>query len=422
MHFAIFTIENFKKIVYNKLVNITSGEDRYIAAWNSTLFGGKMKTVLSYIYQYFRKLDKLLFAAVIGLSAFSVILLYSIVANGAATISVSSSLYKNQCAAIAIGAVAALVLSAADYRKLIKLWVVYAPLSIILVLLTWTSLGVEVESTGDRAWLNVGVGTIQPSELLKIAFVTTLALHISKVGDRINEFKHVLLLGLHGALPVILVIMQGDDGTACVFLMIFAIMMYAAGVSMKYILPCVALVPVAVYFVWNYFMQPYQKMRFLVLFDEELDPQGVGYQQRMSKIALGSGQIFGKGLFGGDYISLPEVSNDFIFTYVGQTCGFIGCMAVVALLTYVALKVLADSRIAKDALGKYICVGAFAVITVHSVLNLGMVFGCLPVIGVPLPFLSQGGTASLSLYLAIGMVMSTYSHSEKKYRVFYDAS
>lgn len=363
----------------------------------------------------------MLFAAVMGLSAFSVILLYSIVYNGAATIPVTSTLYKNQLIAVCGGAVLALILSAADYRKILKLWVIYAPVSIILVLLTFTSLGVEVESTGDRAWLDLGIGTIQPSELLKITFITTFAFHLSKVGDKINSFGNVILLCLHAAVPLGLILVQGDDGTACVFALIFVIMMFSAGISWKYILPCICAVPVIVYFVWTRFMKPYQKLRFMVLFDEELDPLGIGYQQRMSKIALGSGQIFGKGLFDEEYVLLPEVQNDFIFTYVGQTCGFIGCITVVAVLTYICMKIIADSRIAKDDLGKYICIGVYSMICVHCLLNLGMVFGAMPVIGVPLPFLSQGGTSVLSLYIGIGLVMSTYSHSEKKYRVFYEA-
>ena len=176
----------------------------------------------------------------------------------------------------------------------------------------------------------------------------------------------------------------------------------------------------ALWFVWVKVMQPYQKMRFLVLFDDELDPQGIGYHQRVSKTALGSGQIFGKGLFGGDYLKVPEAANDFIFTYVGQCFGFIGCIAVIAVLTYVCLKIMADSKIAKDDLGKYICVGTYAMFSTHCILNLGMVFGLTPVIGVPLPLLSQGGTSVLTMYIGIGLVMSTYSHSEKKYRVFYD--
>ncbi len=377
-----------------------------------------LKTVFEYIWQYFRKLDKPLFIFAAGLSVFSIILLYAIVVNGAATIGVDSSLYKTQAAAVIAGWAISLMLSAVDYNNLVKLWVLYAPLSIILSLLVFSSLGYEVY--GDRAWLDLGFMSLQPSELLKIAFVTTFALHLSKVGDKINRISNVLLLCFHAAIPVLIVLIQGDDGTATVFAVIFVIMMFAAGVSWKYILPCVVALPVAVYFVWTYFMKPFQKTRFLVLFDEELDPLGIGYHQRVSKMALGSGQIFGKGLFDGDYVKVPEVPNDFIFTFIGQCFGFVGCIAVLAALTFVCLKTLADSRIARDDLGKYICVGVFAMIFIHCVLNLGMVFGALPVIGVPLPFLSQGGTATLSMYIGIGLVMSTYSHSEKKYRVFYD--
>lgn len=377
-----------------------------------------MKTVFKYIWQYFRKLDKLLFITVAALSVFSLVLLYSIVVNGAATISVSSSLYKTQAAAVIAGWIAALILSAVDYNKIIKLWVIYAPLAIILSMLVFTGMGIEV--SGNRAWLDLGFMTLQPSELLKVAFITTFALHLSKVGDKINRFSNVLLLCAHVSIPILLVILQGDDGTACVFVMIFVIMMFSAGISWKYILPCIVALPFALWFVWVKVMQPYQKMRFLVLFDDELDPQGIGYHQRVSKTALGSGQIFGKGLFGGDYLKVPEAANDFIFTYVGQCFGFIGCIAVIAVLTYVCLKIMTDSKIAKDDLGKYICVGIYAMFSTHCILNLGMVFGLTPVIGVPLPLLSQGGTSVLTMYIGIGLVMSTYSHSEKKYRVFYD--
>ena len=131
-----------------------------------------MKTVFKYIWQYFRKLDKLLFITVAALSVFSLVLLYSIVVNGAATISVSSSLYKTQAAAVIAGWIAALILSAVDYNKIIKLWVIYAPLAIILSMLVFTGMGIEV--SGNRAWLDLGFMTLQPSELLKVAFIPLL--------------------------------------------------------------------------------------------------------------------------------------------------------------------------------------------------------------------------------------------------------
>lgn len=379
-----------------------------------------MGAVFDRIFQYFRKLDKLLIITAAALSFFGVVLLYSIYVNRAATIEVNLSLCRNQIIAVAAGLAGAMLLSALDYHKVMSLWVIFAPAAIILSLLTFTSLGIEVD--GDRAWIDLGFTTLQPAELLKIAFVATFSLHLSKVSDHVSSFANVVLLCAHAALPTAIVLLQGDDGTATVFMAIFVIMMYAAGISWKYILPCVIALPAAVYFVWTRVMEPFQKTRFLVLFDDELDPLGVGYHQRVGKTALGSGQIFGKGLFGGEYIRVPEVPNDFIFTFVGQCFGFIGCMAVLIMLAYICLKILADSRIAKDPLGKFLCVGVFAMIFVHSVLNFGMVMGVLPVIGVPLPFLSQGGTSALSMYIGLGLVMSTYSHSEKKYRVFYDGN
>ena len=152
------------------------------------------------------------------------------------------------------------------------------------------------------------------------------------------------------------------------------------------------------------------------------DPQyeDIFYQQYWGRLALGSGQLFGKGTNADKYVYVPEVQNDFILTYVGQCFGFIGCVALISILAYVCLKIVADSRIAKDDLGKFICIGVFAMIFAHCVLNIGMVLVVLPVIGVPLPFVSQGGTSMVSMFVSVGLVMSVYAHSEKNYRVFYD--
>ena len=374
--------------------------------------------ILNAFTAYFKKLDKMLFLFSAALSVLSVVLLHSIVANGVSTVTVTSSLYRNQALITAAAWVMALILCAIDYHKVIKLWVLYAPVAIVLSLLVFTKLGIEVAE--DRAWIDLGFITLQPSELLKITFITTFALHLSKVGDRINNIGHVLLLILHAALPTLIVVAQGDDGTACVFIMIFVIMMYSAGISWLYIFPCIIALPVGLWFVWEHVMKDFQKMRFRVLFNDELDPLGIGYHQRVSKLALGSGQIFGKGLYGTDYVKVPEAANDFIFSYVGQCFGFVGCIAVIAVLLFISLKILVDSRVARDPLGKLICIGVFAMIITHSILNLGMVFGMLPVIGVPLPYLSQGGTSVLAVYIGIGLVMSTASHNEKQYKMFYD--
>ena len=379
-----------------------------------------MKKFIEIASQYFKRLDKFLFIAVSLLGAFGVVMLYSIVKNGTATIDIGARIYKIQAAALAAGMFVSLVIAALDYHKAVRLWVIYVPVCIALVLLTFTDMGMTVESTGDRAWLNLGFITLQPAELLKIAFICTFSMHLSKAGEDINNFLNVILLVLHAAVPTGLVLMQGDDGTAFVFACIAAFMLFSAGISWKYILPCLIAAPVGVYLLWNYFMKTHQKMRFMVLFDDTLDPMGYGYQQYYAKVALGSGRIFGKGLFSEDFVTVPVAQNDFIFAYIGQAFGFIGCMAVIVLLTFVFMKIFADSRAARDSLGKYICMGIFSWIFLHCVLNIGMVLGVMPVIGVPLPFLSQGGSSLVSLFVGIGLVMSTYSHSEKKYHVFYD--
>ena len=380
-----------------------------------------MKAILNIFVQYFKKLDKQLFIVVLACSCFSVVLLYSIVENKVVG-NVSTGTYKTQFIAVILGSFIALVLSGIDYRKLSKLWFIYAPLSLILVLLTFTPLGYQRAGADDKAWLNLGFTTLQPSEILKLAFILSFAYHLSKVDTNVNTFKNLSLLCLHGLVPIGLVALQGDFGTALVFVMIFVFMLFAAGISFKYIFCALIGAPILGVIAWFTVLQPGHKKRILILFNPELDPLGVGNQQRQGKIALGSGQLFGKGLFGGDYSYVSEVHNDFIFSYVGQTLGFVGCMLLVAALSYICLKIVANSRIAKDNLGKYICIGVFGIIFTHCVMNIGMVLGVMPVIGIPLPFTSGGGTALLSMFIAIGLVMSTYSHSAKNYAVFYDAN
>lgn len=382
-----------------------------------------LKKIFKAVIHYFYKLDKGLFLAVCGLSGFSVLLMYALVNNGITT--KDDRMYKVQLLCLCIGAVIALIMSALDYHWFTKLWFLYAPAALGFTLLTFTSLGYQpVEGVDDKAWIDLGFITVQPSEILKIAFIMTFAIHLDKVKEKLNHFLNVILLCIHGAVPTLIVVLQGDDGTAVVFLVIFACMIFAAGLSWKYIIPVLAALPFGIWFLWEKILLPHQKLRFEVLFAEDPinDPMyaDIYYQQYWGKLALGSGQIFGKGLQAEKYVSVPEVQNDFIFTFVGQCFGFIGCVGLIAVLAYVCLKIVADSRIAKDELGKNICVGVFAMIFIHCILNIGMVLAVMPVIGVPLPFVSQGGSSMVSMFISVGLVMSVYAHSEKNYRVFYD--
>ena len=236
-----------------------------------------------------------------------------------------------------------------------------------------------------------------------------------------NRPLHMLLLILHGCMPIGLVFLQGDYGTAVVFAFIFAAMMLIAHISWKYVLAGMIAVPAALVVAWNFVLGSLHKNRILVLLHPGTDPEGLEYQQDLGLSALASGKLFGVGLFDGDsYISVPEMHNDFIFSYIGQTLGFVGAMAVVLVLVFLCLRTLANGLRANDRQGMFLCIGVSSMIFTHCFMNIGMVLKVMPVIGVPLPFLSAGGTSTLSMYIAIGMVISVRTHNERKYNVFYD--
>ncbi|MBO6231025.1 MAG: FtsW/RodA/SpoVE family cell cycle protein [Ruminiclostridium sp.] len=381
-----------------------------------------MKKVFKYISEYWKNLDKALILLCIAMSVFSVFLLYTLDANNISA-QVSSRQWRINAIASVIGVAAALVIAGIDYKFIAKLWFIYAPVSLVLVLLLFTSLGRGVEGADDIGWLNLGFIQFQPSELLKIAFILTFALHLSKVGARLNEPLNMLLLCIHGAVPIFIIMRQGDDGSALVFISVFLVMLFAAGISWKYIAAAIVAVPVVVYFAWTKLMQPYQIKRIQILWDTEMQQEeilGIYMQQYLGKKALGSGRITGLGIFGSDkYTYVPEIDTDFIFAYIGMTLGFIGCIVTALMLAVICVKVLSVASGAKDTLGRLICIGVFAVIFSHSVINIGMDLGVLPVIGIPLPFLSAGGTSVIALYAAVGLVMSVYSHRKTEEHMFF---
>lgn len=379
-----------------------------------------MKFVLSQTWDYIKRLDKLLLLLCLVACGFSILLLYTLNENEISS-RVTETQYKTQIAASLLGLAGAMLIAGINYKFLSKIWFTYAPIALILTLLLFTSLGIRNEGADDIGWLRLGPITFQPSEILKIAFIMTFATHLSKVREKMNQIPHFLLLCLNGLAPAALVSIQGDDGTALVFLFIFITMMFAAGVSWKYMLLAVVAAPAACYVAWNFLMQNHHKLRFLILFDEELQAANPDsyYQQLQGLIALGSGELTGKGLTGGTYTYVPEIDSDYIFSYIGMTLGFIGCVATIVLLATISIKVLSVSSASKDPLGKYICVGVFAMILFHTVINVGMVLGVMPVVGIPLPFISAGGTSVLSMFLGIGLVLSVYGHRDTKYHLFY---
>ena len=231
----------------------------------------------------------------------------------------------------------------------------------------------------------------------------------------------LLLLLLHAAVPMGIVAIQGDYGTAIIFASATVFMLFAAGLSVWYILAGCAILPFAVWFIWNHVFGEIHRGRIMVLIHPGTDPLGLEYQQDLGLRAIRAGGLLGQGLKAESYVSVPEMHNDFIFSFIAQAFGFVGAAAVILLLAVICLRLFSDSRRAKDTMGKTICMGVFAVMFTHCLLNIGMVLKVMPVIGVPLPFFSAGGTAMVSMYLCIGLAVSAYTHNVRKYRVFYDA-
>ncbi len=374
----------------------------------------KKNSIAETVREYFRKFDKSLLIPVAICSVISVLLLYSLWYNE----TIDERYFKVQAFSSIIGILICFIMSGIDYQKLSKVWFLYAPPTLILVFLTFTSLGVGVSGTDDVAWLNLGVVTIQPSEILKTVFIITFAYHLSKVKEDMNDFLHMTLLCIHGALPIAIVAKQGDYGTAIIFAAIFSLMLFCAGLSIKYILALIVIIPVAVFLVWQFALGEAHKERILILLNPGSDPLGTEYQQNLGLKSLASGEILGKGLLETEKNTVPEIYNDFIFAYLGETLGFAGCIILMIILLAVCLKIIYNSCKAKDDLGKNICIGVFAMLFAHCFMNIGMVLKVMPVIGIPLPFLSAGGTAVIGMYTALGLVMSVYSHSEVKYRMF----
>lgn len=322
-----------------------------------------------------------------------------------------------QLVAMAIGVVGVLILSKVNYHTAVRWNIIFAIVAIGLVLLLKVpGLAFTPVGSDDQAWIKIGVLSLQPSEILKLVFIYTFSKHLSQVAHHINEVKTFLLLCLHGAVPTLLIMDTGDYGSALVFFFIFVVMIFAADLNRRLLLIGVGVLAALTPVVW-WLLPDYLQQRFVVAWHPELDASGMGYQQYQGLEALSSGGLWGKGLFDvEDLVYVPESSNDFIFSYIGQSTGLVGCVTVVVLLAVILCKVLHTAMHATDELGAFICIGVFGMLLSQAFINIGMVLCVIPVVGLTLPFLSAGGTSLMVCFLSIGMVLgvSAYGRAQQE--------
>ena len=278
--------------------------------------------------------------------------------------------------------------------------------------------GIKVSGTDDTAWIELPGGyTFQPSEFIKICFIITFSKHLSFLTEKnaVQSLAGVLTLIVHAVIPMVIIHIQGDDGTVLIFALIFLIMSFIAGVQLRYFAILGGLLTVSIPIIWNLVMNDEHRNRFLALWD--LDGNAMtnyGWQQYQGKVSIASGGVSGSGLYNGSRVEfgiVPEQENDFIMTVAGEELGFIGCMLLILLLFGIIIKVIMNASGASEVEGKFICSGVFASLASQTIINIGMVLGFFPVIGITLPLFSSGGTSALSTLVCIGLVQSVRGHN-----------
>jgi rod shape determining protein RodA len=301
-----------------------------------------------------------------------------------------------------------------DYEFLGKLSVpAYIAIIISLVLVLFTK-----PINGATSWFNVFGAGLQPGEFAKIIIIICLAKIIEyyKKKDKLNEPFSLFVILATVAIPFLLIIKQPDYGTAIVILAIAAIMLFAAGIKYRYILAAFSLTIVTLPLAYFFILPQHAKNRLLVFLNPQIDPRGIGYNVIQSKLAVGSGQLWGMGLLNGNQTQLgilPMKTTDFIYSVIGEEMGFIISAAIIALFILLITKALYIARTAKDVNGMLIAVGVAGLFLAHVTENIGMTMGLLPITGIPLPFISYGGSSLLTNMVALGLLLNVSSRRQK---------
>lgn len=369
-----------------------------------------MRKILDFFTGWIQQVDLVLLALCTGTTLFGCLMIAS------ATRYTGS--YKNvivQIAALGLGIVAYILMSMLDLNEIGKHWKWLLGGSLVLILLLKTPLGMD-GGTGNRAWLglkNFPVN-LQPVEIVKITFIIVLARQLQYLQEQ-RDLKSIPSVGMLAGHLVLVVglyaAISGDMGSALVLIFIFACMCFVAGVAKRWFVLGLLGGGFAFYVLWETDkINPYMKDRFLTLFDHNMDPLGIGWQQTRSLLALGGGKLTGQGLFNGTQTqsasawSLPARHTDFIFSVIGEELGLLGCLLTILLLAAIIFRCVLIARHAQTKTDMYICVGVAAMLIFQTISNIGMCLFVMPVIGLTLPFISYGGSSVVTLFAAMGMV------------------
>lgn len=308
-----------------------------------------------------------------------------------------------------VGVVIFLIFLFVDYRVILThILILYALLLGLLLYVLF--FGVEIHSS--KSWLQLGLFSFQPSEIAKIVIILTLAKFFADFSEKYLKPAGLLTGGLIVFLPVLLIVLQHDLGTALTLMPVLFVMLMMAGIRRGVVVVSALVIALALAGSW-FVLQDYQKERIRVVLDPERDPKGTGYQTLQSVIAIGSGGLAGRGLGNGSQGALgflPERHTDFIFAVAGEELGFVGASLILFLyivIFYRGLKIAFETR---DKAAMYVCVGLVTLYGVHLAVNVGMTLGLAPVIGIPLPPLSYGGSSLAASFMAVALMNNFQVH------------
>lgn len=353
-------------------------------------------------------LDPIVFFTSLAISFMSVLTLFG------AKDHVGIKVVLVQLFSVILGIVFVMLISAMNYEETVeRLTLVFFIISVVGLAAT---LALGTAAGTNKSWIRIPhfpIG-IQTSEFVKLFFILSFSRHLDLVREKINRLSSVLLLAVHAGTIVGLILLQGDLGTALVYLFVIAIMLFTAGLSVWYFVGVLTAVAILSPVLWTHLAE-YQKQRILVGFNPELDPLDKGYQALMSRSAIANGGMFGQGLFGGTvYKSVPYVYTDFLFCITCEKFGIFGALIFFTLMITLVVRILVIGTRARKRYGSYICIGIVSVLIAQTFENVGMCLAMLPVVGITLPLMSYGGSSVFSIYLMIGVVQSIASSTNVK--------
>jgi rod shape determining protein RodA len=351
--------------------------------------------------------DRIMFGAMLVLSAVGLLMIYS------ATRSQGFAGMERQLIFVTAGLIVYLVFSNIDYREYRNLLLIMGLATLVALLAVFAFDPVN----GAQRWIPLGFFKLQPAEFAKVVVILTLAALLSpatrdELGRKNITWTEVIQAMLVVGIPGLLILREPDLGTTLVFGFILFALIFVAGATWRQLVALAAsagvLIASAFQFSW---LADYQLDRIRVLFDATIDPQGIGYNLRQSRFAIGSGQFFGRGVFEGtqtNFEYVPEQETDFIFTAVAEQLGFLGAIVVILGFAVIVWRLLVIAANARDRYGALVATGMAAMIVFHVFVNIGMTMGIMPVTGLPLPFLSAGGSFYLAMTMGLGIANSVW--------------